>query len=190
LLTTIKGDFHRRNEDQETALKAYKKSVELDQNAFQVWEQILFVESGLERFDDVVKTANGAMEVFPNQLTPYYFKGIALSRNKDYDEAIKTLKQGTLIGSNNPDLVAQMHSLLADAYNAKKDYEKSDESFEEALKIDPENATALNNYSYYLSLRADQLEPTKLNRIMPLFKILMVGYCINYGNTMKLKSGY
>jgi len=132
----------------------------------------LFVESGLERFDDVVKTANGAMEVFPNQLTPYYFKGIALSRSKEYDEAIKTLKQGTLIGSNNPDLVAQMHSLLADAYNAKKDYEKSDASFEEALKINPENATALNNYSYYLSLRADQLEKAeemavKANKIEP-----------------------
>jgi len=144
----IKGDFHNRNEDKEAALKAYKKSVEIDQNAFNVWEQILYVESNLERFDDVVKTANSAMEVFPNQLTPYYFKGIALSRNKDYDEAIKTLKQGTLIGSNNPDLVAQMHSLLADA------------------------ATALNNYSYYLSLRADQLEKAeemavKANKIEP-----------------------
>jgi len=168
----IKGDFHNRNDDKEAALEAYKKSVEIDQNAFNVWEQILFVEANLERFDEVIKTANGAMEVFPNQLTPYYFKGIALSRNKDHDEAIKTLKQGTLIGSNNPDLVAQMHSLLADAYNAKKDYKKSDESFEEALKINPENATALNNYSYYLSLRADQLEKAeemavKANKIEP-----------------------
>ncbi len=168
----VKGEFHNRNDDKESALKAYKKSIELDQNSFSVWEQILFVESGLERFDDVVKTANGAMEVFPNQITPYYFKGIALSRNKAYDDAIKTLKQGTLIGSNNPNLVAQMHSLLADAYNAKKDYKKSDESFEEALKINPENATALNNYSYYLSLRTDQLEKAeemaiKANKIEP-----------------------
>jgi len=92
---------------------------------------------------------------------PYYFKGFALGRNENYDDAIKTLKQGTLIGSDNNALMAQMYSQLADAYNAKKEYNKSDESFEEALKIDPENATALNNYSYYLSLRGDRLEVAK-----------------------------
>jgi len=157
----IKGDFHQRNKESEKALEAYKKSVELNNNSFLVWQQILYVESELNRFDDLIESCDKTIEVFPNQIMPYYFKGFALGRNENYDDAIKTLKQGTLIGSDNNALMAQMYSQLADAYNAKKEYNKSDESFEEALKIDPENATALNNYSYYLSLRGDRLEVAK-----------------------------
>jgi len=157
----IKGDFHQRNKESDKALKAYKKSVELDSNAFSVWQQILSVEAELNRFDDLVKSCNKTIEIFPNQVMPYYFKGFALGRNKNYDDAITALKQGTLIGSENSSLMAQMYSQLADAYNAKKEYNKSDESFEEALKINPENATVLNNYSYYLSLRGERLEVAK-----------------------------
>lgn len=158
---TIKGDFHQRNKESEQALNAYKKSIELNNNAFSVWQQVLFVESELNRFDDLIESCDKTIEIFPNQIMPYYFKGFALGRNENYDGAIKALKQGTLIGSDNNGLMAQMYSQLADAYNAKKEYNKSDESFEEALKIDPENATALNNYSYYLSLRGDRLDDAK-----------------------------
>jgi len=157
----IKGEFYQRNKESEKALEAYKKSVELDGKAFSVWQQILFVESELNRFDDLIESCDKTIEVFPNQIMPYYFKGYALGRNEKYDDAIKALKQGTLIGTDNNSLMAQMYSQLADAYNAKKEYNKSDESFEEAIKIDPENATALNNYSYYLSLRGDRLEEAK-----------------------------
>lgn len=39
-----------------------------------------------------------------------------------------------------------------------KNYERSDSSYEAALEIDPNNATVLNNYAYYLSERDDKLE--------------------------------
>ena len=39
-----------------------------------------------------------------------------------------------------------------------KNYRLSDENYEKALKIDPENSYVLNNYAYYLSLRNENLE--------------------------------
>jgi Tfp pilus assembly protein PilF len=47
--------------------------------------------------------------------------------------------------------------LLGDAYNSTKEYAKSDSSFEQALRIMPTDATTLNNYAYYLSLRKERL---------------------------------
>ncbi|TNF29602.1 MAG: tetratricopeptide repeat protein, partial [Bacteroidetes bacterium] len=52
----------------------------------------------------------------------------------------------------------QLLSVLADAYNNQKLYEESDDAFERALKKDPVNALILNNYAYFLSLRAEKLD--------------------------------
>lgn len=168
----LKGDFLNRADKMEDALKAYKKSTEFEGSTFMVWQQILFIESDLNRYDDLIKTSKAAIEVFPNQPLPYFFGGFANNRKANHAEAIKLLKQGTLIGSDNTTMAVNMYSQLGDAYNSTKEYEKSDESFEEALRLDDENATTLNNYSYYLSVRNERLEDAeemavKANKIEP-----------------------
>jgi Tfp pilus assembly protein PilF len=58
----------------------------------------------------------------------------------------------------NPKMVAELNSLLGDAYNATKAYDKSDKAYDDALAVDPANEAVLNNYSYYLALRKTNLE--------------------------------
>jgi tetratricopeptide (TPR) repeat protein len=48
--------------------------------------------------------------------------------------------------------------LLGDAYNATKEYDKSDKAYEEVLAANPNNDVVLNNYSYYLAMRKANLE--------------------------------
>ena len=48
--------------------------------------------------------------------------------------------------------------MLGDAYNGLKEYQKSDKAYEEALGVDPNNSLILNNYSYYLALRKENLD--------------------------------
>jgi Tfp pilus assembly protein PilF len=51
-----------------------------------------------------------------------------------------------------------MYTLLGDVYNSAKQYTASDSTYDKALKLDPNNATLLNNYGYYLSVRGARLE--------------------------------
>ncbi len=166
------GDFYYRKKENEKALKAYNKSVDIDESTFTVWQQIMFIQSDLSKYDALLKSSQSAIEVFPNQALPYFFNGFANNRQEKYKDAIKSLKQGTMIGAVNDGMLAQMYSQLADAYNSIKEYEKSDENFEEALKLNEEDATVLNNYSYYLTLRGENLERAeemalKANEIEP-----------------------
>ena len=57
-----------------------------------------------------------------------------------------------------PQLKLQMLISLGDISFELKNYTRSDSSYEAALEIDPNNATVLNNYAYYLSERDDKLE--------------------------------
>ena len=56
------------------------------------------------------------------------------------------------------EMTGSMYTLLGDIYNATKDYAKSDSSYEAAMRINPNDATLLNNYAYYLSVRKVRLK--------------------------------
>ena len=69
-------------------------------------------------------------------------------------------QEGKLVALERP-ILGQFWTILGDAYNELKDHVKSDSCYVEALKLDPNNANALNNYSYYLSVRKKDLEKAK-----------------------------
>ncbi len=48
--------------------------------------------------------------------------------------------------------------MLGDIYNGTQEYAKSDMAYEQALAFNPNNDIILNNYSYYLALRKENLD--------------------------------
>jgi Tfp pilus assembly protein PilF len=70
-------------------------------------------------------------------------------------------------GENNF-LRAQFFANMGDIYQTLKKHEASDSAYENALKYNPDNAYALNNYSYYLSL--EKTKPHKSKANVGLFK--------------------
>ncbi|QLH46987.1 MAG: hypothetical protein HWD58_15985 [Bacteroidota bacterium] len=47
---------------------------------------------------------------------------------------------------------------MGDVYHQLKQFDRSDSCFDAALMLNPKDASVLNNYAYYLSLRKDKLE--------------------------------
>lgn len=155
----IYGDFLSREGRNEDALKAYKKAVTLPGgNKFEIWEQILLIEIQTEQYDSLVVDGPLAVESFPNQPLPYFFSGIAFLMKDDASEGIYYLEEGLNYVFGNPRLKEQFYIHLADAHNRRKEYAESDAYFEKVLSLNPDNATALNNYAYYLSLRGEKLQ--------------------------------
>lgn len=154
----IGGDLYLTLGRNAESQKKYLQAIEAGTTSFEVWQNLLYLEMQLGQFEEVVKHSEQAMEFFPNQAMVYYFNGIASIRTKKNKEAVRSLEQTKKLAVSNPALTAEVNGLLGDAYNAVKDYEKSDKAYEEALVFNPNNATVLNNYSYYLALRKQNLE--------------------------------
>jgi tetratricopeptide (TPR) repeat protein len=140
------------------ALESYIKSVKLDESNFQVWQNILSLQLQFDKIDELEEYAEKALEYFPNVASIYFFNGSAKIRKNDYAEAISMFETGSMYASKNEELGLLFLGQLGDAYNGAKNYKKSDEAYEKALAIDPNNGYVLNNYSYYLSMRGDKLE--------------------------------
>jgi tetratricopeptide (TPR) repeat protein len=151
------GDFLSRDGKLKEALQMFKKAAALDSGKFPIWSQIVFLESDLKEFELLEKDTRAALEVFPTHPTFYFFNGIANIQLKNYDKAIESLLAGKEMVFDNAQLQAEFHQYLGDAYHAKKEHAKSDESYDLSLEFNRYNPYVLNNYSYYLSLRKEKL---------------------------------
>lgn len=154
----IGGDLYLSTGKNRESQAEYLKAVESGDVNFEVWENLLYLETQMKLYDDVIKHAEQALEVFPNQGIIYYFNGFARLQKRNYDEAIFAFEQARKLASKNAKLAGDASAMLGDAYNAVKMYDKSNLAYEQALTLDPNNANVLNNYSYFLAMRKADLE--------------------------------
>jgi Tfp pilus assembly protein PilF len=98
-----------------------------------------------------------AMELFPQLPIFYLFNGIALIQSENYDDAIDILNSGKNLVVDDNQILAQFYSSLGDAYHSTEEHPQSDNAYEMALKLEPNNVIVLNNYAYYLSIRGMEL---------------------------------
>jgi len=157
----IISDFYYEVGETEKARSYNYKSLEIKKDKFQIWNQLIIMDSELQDWNAMVIDAKNALELFPSNPAFYYFLGIAYIQIEEYENAIEILEAGKIMIFKNEKGLVDFHTLLGDAYNSAGNYEKSGEYYDKVLKTDPDNVYVLNNYAYYLSLRKEDLEKAK-----------------------------
>lgn len=153
------GDMLGITDNLNAAAEQYKRSVEIEPANYIVWKNLLSVYLQEQKADSIVKYSERALRLFPNQAQMHYLNGVGYSFKKEYTKAINATERAIdMLPEENISELASMYSTLADVYNSTKEYELSDENFDKALKLVPDNPSTLNNYSYYLSERGVRLD--------------------------------
>ncbi|AEI47252.1 tetratricopeptide repeat protein [Runella slithyformis] len=143
------------------ARDAYVKASRINSSMYEVWGAILQLDGDLNQIDSLLAHSEQALETFPNQGLFWYSNGSAYLVKRNYQKAVEALEEAQKLTSDNKELQGVIYAQLGDAYNGLGQHEKSDASYEEALKIEPKNDHVQNNYSYFLSLRKAKLERAK-----------------------------
>jgi tetratricopeptide (TPR) repeat protein len=152
------GDFLFRDRKLKDARECYLKSIEFESSKYIVWSQLMLCDYELNDFKTLEEHSIKAIDEFPNMPNAYFFNGLANNRLKQYNKAIQSFKEGIDFVYENIPLQLQFLVNLAESYNATKQFQKSDEAFEDALFLNPNDALVLNNYAYYLSVRKEFLD--------------------------------
>lgn len=153
---SLKGDFYLKNQQNEKALASFEKVLEMDSTRYPVWEQILKLYFQQEKYEKTTEYAEKAISLFPGKPVLYFLKGGAHSRLSEPRKAIKTYEDGLYFISDQK-LKVDFYASLGDQYHKTKDYQSSEDAFEKALDIDPDNTYVLNNYAYFLAVREENL---------------------------------
>jgi tetratricopeptide (TPR) repeat protein len=166
------GDMYYQKNDVSNAYESYSKSLELGATEYLIWNRCLIMGLELQKYDEVIIKGEKAIALNPVQPMLYLFTGLAYSINNEQEKAVLLLNKGVNYVVNNRPLKAEFYNYLGDAYHSLNQHELSDENYEKSLSIIPQNPIVLNNYSYYLSLRASNLDKAErlskqCNDLMP-----------------------
>lgn len=155
------GDVLYQIGDKTEAIGYYLEAIALSPGNFSVWQNVINLEFQLNLVDSVINHSDRALEFFPNQAIFYFFNGVGNSIQKNFKRAAQSLETGTKYTSD-PALLGEFYGQLGDVYNGLQENDKSDKAYEEALASNPKNDHVLNNYSYFLSLRGENMEKALL----------------------------
>ena len=153
----VQGDVFFQSRKYAEARAAYQAALKLNDQVYLIWEQLLRIEIGDGDFKQAIQDGETALAIFPNQAPLYLYTGMAYSQTHKYDKAISYLKNAADLETEDKGIQTQIFSSLGDAYNSMKRFRESDQAYDKALELVPDNTYALNNYAYYLSLRGESL---------------------------------
>ncbi|MDR2848736.1 MAG: tetratricopeptide repeat protein [Bacteroidales bacterium] len=127
-----------------------------------LWEQLLAILNYLRDNETLYEASGKALEFFGKNYLFNFLHGLSAYILEKPDEAgasfVQTLE--CLKKEKKPDKEIELQSMifLGEIYNERKQYAQSDEIFEKAIVIAPDNPLILNNYSYFLSVREEKLD--------------------------------
>ncbi len=154
----MKGDLFIKEKNYEQARLQFLQATHADPNAYAAWEQIMYCDDELKNNQYMQSDCEKAVEIFPTQPRFFAYLAFASFRLKDYDKAINAARTGSEYAEDEPELLLQLLSQMGDAGHYAKNYKVCDSAYDAALNLNKDNAYALNNYAYFLSLRKERLD--------------------------------
>jgi Tfp pilus assembly protein PilF len=155
-IISLYSDIKYRSGKYDEASAALKRIIAIDDRNYSAWEQLLFCENALSHKDSVKYYGETAIARFPERPLPYLVLGSVQYEEKDYTNAVTTLITGEAFAGGDR-LKIEFYSLLAESYSKIGHLDMSDDYYMRSLRIDSLNVVVLNNYSYSLAVRGDNI---------------------------------
>ncbi|GHE43892.1 tetratricopeptide repeat protein [Sphingobacterium griseoflavum] len=153
-----KGDILWRRGKLQEARSLFLTAIGINKGHIDAWRMLMNVELALNEADQAIAHGFEALEANPNNPMLLYFTGLAYMVKDDSEHARKMMESALdNSGEENSYLQSLIYAGLGDLYHKLKMPDVSDVAYEEAIKLDSTNATAMNNYAYYLSERNEKL---------------------------------
>lgn len=155
---SIQGDYYLRAEEDELALKAYKRALELDKSVFAIWNQVMIMEYQAKAFEDLYVDGKECTSLFPTNSTVSLLYGVAANQLKKYNEAIDILSVGIEMVINDKRMEAEFLGQLGEAYFGISDIKKGKENYGKAIQLDAFSSLLKNNYAFRLAIAKTDLD--------------------------------
>lgn len=154
----LNSDFLIFKEDYKSAQQEFDYILERDKSKYEIWRQALYVDYMLLDMQTMYKRSKEAIELYPNVLEIYRYYIISAYSTEHYNDVIQAVEHASILSVSDQALLIEFLGMQADAYHKIGKNNESDSVFNLILYKDAENLSALNNYSYFLALRNENID--------------------------------
>ncbi|MEM9547857.1 MAG: tetratricopeptide repeat protein [Bacteroidota bacterium] len=131
----LNGDILLASNRAKDAAKSYEKTLEIKDNVYPVWEGLMEAYTETKDYEDLLRVATEALDLFPNKASAYMYYGRANTFTKSYDEAIDLLNEGLLVSGKDTYHKSNLMAELARAHFGKGDIEGAEKHISNALTM-------------------------------------------------------
>jgi tetratricopeptide (TPR) repeat protein len=147
----------KQNKLEEASLRL-EEIIKIYPENYYAWEKLLLVYLEMKDYDDLLVKGEECATLYNRSfLAKMLYANGAIETGK-FSVALEELKKAEILAGENKDSLVQVLTMKADIYYRMKEYTKSYEVFEEALKLNMNDLTVLNNYAYYLAEQDTRLK--------------------------------
>ncbi len=136
------GKAYEEMQKMNLSIVYYKKANKL-RPSIEMQIHIGYLYSQINDFENAAKYIDAAIKMEPNDSKPYFYKGLALSRNSEFAEAEKMLRKAIEIKNDDT-----YYFYLATVQEKQNKIEDTINSLKKALEYNPKNAMVYNYLGY------------------------------------------
>lgn len=125
---------------------------------YYAWEKLLFTYLQLKDYNKLMSRAEECASKFNMSFVAKILYANAAMENKKFDIAIEELRKAEIIAGSNNEYLIQVLTMRADVYYRLKDYTKAFGIFDQALLLNKDDLTVINNYAYFLAEQNTRLK--------------------------------
>lgn len=125
---------------------------------YYAWEKLLLVYLQEKDYLNLEKKGEECATMFNRSFLAKILYANGAMENKHYTVALEELRKAAILAGDDKELNIQVLTIKADIYYRMKDYDKTFKTFDEAIKLNSEDLTIINNYAYYLCEQSMKLK--------------------------------
>lgn len=155
----LKGEMLWKRGNLAEAKSLFLTAVGIAPKQIDAWRMLINLDIASKDLDAAVAHSKEALQANPGNPVLLYFSGLAFLV-KEENETAQEFLEAALNNSTNENKYLQsiIYTSLGDLYHKLKKEAMSDVAYEEAIKLDSTNASAMNNVAYYMALRKKDLD--------------------------------
>lgn len=147
------SDYLAAKDDMKGAAEQMDYAVNLDPTDAQAWNRLLVLNIISENYKAAIAAGDRAIELNPNNIELYGYIAPAYYNIKQYDKAIEVYKKAlAAVDSTDTEHRSMFLGGMGDAKFSMGDTIGAFALYDQAIEIDPNNVSILNNYAYFLTL--------------------------------------
>lgn len=125
--------------------------VKVKKENYYAWEKLLLVYLQLNDYEKLTRKGEECASMFNMSFLAKILYATGAIETKKFEIAVEELRKAEILAGDNKEYLMQVLTLRADLYYKMKDYSRSFGIFEQAVKLNGDDLTILNNYAYYLA---------------------------------------
>jgi len=158
IVIMLRPEFLEKESKMTEASLRLEEIIKQNPNNYFAWERLLLVYYALKDYKMLQERGEECATKFNRSVIAKILYADGAMENKNFPTALEELRKADILAGDNKEMKLQVLTMKADVYYRMKDYSEAFKNFEDALKLNNNDLTVMNNYAYYLAEQNTRLK--------------------------------